>query len=87
MPAVSLKLEGRLVGPWVGETRALCEALLAENRLVELNLAEVLFVDQEGVALLQELKLRGIALLDCSLYVNEQLKQARIANSSRPPEP
>jgi len=26
--SVTLKLEGRVVGPWVGELRQICEALL-----------------------------------------------------------
>ena len=30
--SVTLKLEGRVVGPWVGELRQVCETLLTEGR-------------------------------------------------------
>jgi hypothetical protein len=74
--SVTLKLEGRMVGPWVEEARDTCEQFLAEGRRVELNLAEVSFVDQDGVKLLKNLIPRGVALTDCSLFVEEQLKPA-----------
>ena len=74
--SVTLKLEGRLVGPWVGEARETCEAFLAAGRLVKLNLAEVSFVDPDGVKLLKQLVPRGVTLIGCSLFVEEQLKPA-----------
>ncbi len=73
---VHLRLEGRVAGPWVGELWKACEKLLQEGRALVLNLAEVSFVDPAGVALISELKTRGIALRECSAFVEEQLNSS-----------
>jgi ABC-type transporter Mla MlaB component len=73
-PSVTLKLEGRVVGPWVGELRQLCELILSESRKLRLDLADVSFADAEGVAALTSLKRRGVAFSHCSPFVEEQLK-------------
>jgi hypothetical protein len=52
-PPPALKLEGKLVGPWVGELRRLCEGADGPPRL---DLAAVAFADDEGVRLLRELR-------------------------------
>ncbi len=72
--SVTLKLEGRVVGPWVGELRQVCETLLAEGRALKLDLADVTFVDFDGVAVLTGFKTRGVTLKDCSPFVDEQLR-------------
>ena len=72
--SVTLKLEGRVVGPWVGELRQVCDALLTEERSLKLDLADVTFVDPSGVAMLSRLKTRGVAFTNCSPFVEEQLK-------------
>ena len=74
--AVTLRLEGRVAGPWVGEVRTACEKILSEGRALKLDLADVLYVDPDGVALLAGLRSRGISLADCSPFVAEQLKSA-----------
>ena len=72
--SVTLKLEGRVVGPWVGELRRICEPLLAENRVLKLDLAEVSYVDAEGIAALNNFKSRGVKLKHCSPFVEQQIK-------------
>ena len=72
--SVTLRLEGRIVGPWVGEAREICEKILDDGRKVKLNLAEVSFVDQDGVKFLADLVSLGVKLAGCSLFVEEQLK-------------
>jgi anti-anti-sigma regulatory factor len=72
--SVTLRLEGRMVGPWVSEARETCENILDEGRKVKLNLTEVSFVDQDGVKFLADLVSRGVKLAGCSLFVEEQLK-------------
>jgi ABC-type transporter Mla MlaB component len=72
--SVTLKLEGRVVGPWVGELRQVCEALLTEGRTLKLDLAEVMFADTAGVAVLASLKSRGVKFRNCSPFVEEQLR-------------
>ena len=70
----TLRLEGTLVGPWVGEVRKACEKLAGEGRRLKLDLADLSFADQNGVALLAHLRDRGIELMECSPFVSEQLK-------------
>jgi hypothetical protein len=72
--SVAFKLEGRIIGPWVEELRRICEPLLAEERSVKLDLAEVSFADNDGVATLNSFKSRGAVLENCSPFVEEQLK-------------
>ena len=70
---VTLRLEGRVVGPWVAELRHSCEKLLSEGRVLNLQLAEVEFLDPSGISLLTNLRDRGARLLDCSPFVDVQL--------------
>ena len=72
--SVTLKLEGRVVGPWVEELRRICEPLLAEDRALKLDLAEVSYVDAEGVATLNSFTSRGVKLNNCSPFVEQQIK-------------
>jgi len=71
---ILLRLEGRLVGPWVAELRVACEKLLGEGHALELNLAEVSFLDPAGAALLTGIRAQGVQLSECSPFVLEQLK-------------
>ena len=70
----TLKLEGRVVGPWVGELQVVCESLLSNGRAMKLDLSDVSYADAEGVELLANLKLRGVRLVNGSPFVAEQLK-------------
>jgi len=71
---VTLKLEGRVVGPWVEELRRICEPILTESRALKLDLAEVSYADAEGVAMLNGFKARGVKLKNCSPFVEQQIK-------------
>ena len=72
--SVTLKLEGRVVGPWVGELRQVCEMLMSEGRALKLDLTDVTFADADGVAVLTGFKTRGVTLKNCSPFVEEQLR-------------
>ena len=72
--SVTLKLEGRVVGPWVEELRRICEPFLTEDRALRLDLAEVSYVDAEGIATLNSFKTRGVRLKNCSPFVEQQIK-------------
>ncbi len=74
--SVTLRLEGQFVRPWVREARETCEKFLGEGCTVRLDLAEVSFVDQDGVKFLANLISKGVTLIDCSLFVEEQLRSA-----------
>ena len=72
--AVTLRLEGRVVGPWVTELQKSCEAVLTQGQSLKLHLADVEFMDAPGVVLLSSLRSRGVALLECPPFAAEQLK-------------
>jgi len=72
--SVTLKLEGSVVGPWVGELRKVCETHLFEGRALKLDLTDVTFADADGVAVLTGFKTRGVTLKNCSPFVEEQLR-------------
>ena len=74
---VTLRLEGSVAGLWVSEAQEACEKLLAEGRTVNLNLSDVSFIDQDGVKFLANLISKGVKLVDCSLFVEEQLRSAK----------
>ena len=74
--SVTLKLEGSVVGPWVGELRQVCETLLKEASSLKLDLADVTFADADGVAVLTAFKARGVTLKNCSPFVGQQLRSA-----------
>jgi hypothetical protein len=54
----SLRVEGRLAGPWVDELRLACE----RHRARALDLRGLQTVDLEGLTLLRQLARDGIAL-------------------------
>jgi hypothetical protein len=74
---VTLRLEGRVVGPWVAELRRACEDAGQRGARVTLDLRDVLFLDREAIALLQALTDRDVALRHCSPFVAQQLRDAR----------
>lgn len=72
--ACILRLEGRVIGPWVDELRRSCEEALATSTSVELDLSGVSFVDRPGIPLLLCLRERGVILGKCSGFVSALLK-------------
>ena len=81
---VFLRLEGQVRGPWVEELRRVCDQVLGNNghrgnRLV-LDLAEVSFIDGDGVSLFRELTTRRVLVKNCSPFVAEQLKEVADAD-------
>jgi ABC-type transporter Mla MlaB component len=73
---ITLRLEGRIAGPWVTELWKACEKIFGEGQALILDLAEVSFLDPAGVTLLAKVRSRGVELADCSPFVVEQLKTA-----------
>jgi ABC-type transporter Mla MlaB component len=70
-----LALEGRMTGPWVSEVRGVCQQFLRKGRRLSLDLAQLSFVDREGVSLLRKLITDGVALTNCSPFIAERLKE------------
>lgn len=74
--SITLRLEGRVVGPWVDELQHVCDPFANNDRELALDLAEVSFADESGVILLSSLKARGVKLLNPAPFVEEQLKSS-----------
>ncbi len=72
--STTLKLEGRVVGPWVEEVKRLSEAVLASGVTLIFDLSDVSFVDREGVELFGSLRDRHALFRNPSVFVAEQLK-------------
>lgn len=70
----TLRLEGRVIGPWVDELRRCCTEMLQRTRCLTLDLGGVGFVDPTGVALLHALRDQAIELSNTSAFVAEQLR-------------
>jgi ABC-type transporter Mla MlaB component len=70
-----LHLEGELMGPWVEEVREACERFVGNSHSLRLELADVEYVDREGIALLRGLMNHQVVLINCSSFLAEQLKE------------
>lgn len=69
--AARVRVEGRIVGDWVEETRRECSRLFADGRAITLDLRDVSFVDEAGAELLRELAGGGARLTRCSPFLRE----------------
>ena len=58
----TLRVEGKLRGPWVAELARACDELQGSLGRVSLDLSAVTFVDTAGVELLRLLLVRGVTL-------------------------
>jgi anti-anti-sigma regulatory factor len=68
-----LKLEGKLLGPWVSEVREAWAQAAARSGRIRLDLSAVSFVDAAGAQLLRELRRQGLTFAACSPFVAELL--------------
>lgn len=69
----TLRLEGKLIGPWVGELRRAYEELQVPAGSLALNLSAVTFIDRAGVQLLGDLMHRGATIYGCRGFIAELL--------------
>jgi ABC-type transporter Mla MlaB component len=72
-----LKLEGKISGDSVAEMQRICHSVLEGATSLRLDLAEVTFADRGGVKALAELRSRGVEMVNCSVFLTEQLKALR----------
>ncbi|MFN0128151.1 MAG: hypothetical protein ACKV19_15855 [Verrucomicrobiales bacterium] len=75
----TLHLEGQIAGPWIAELGDACERLLRAGRSLTVDLGDVSLIDRPGLALIASLSLRSVALVRCSPFQEEQLRQAAAA--------
>jgi anti-anti-sigma regulatory factor len=71
---VQLDLEGKIIGEWVDELNSVCNRYLESRRELILNLSHVNFVNEQGVAILNDLSRRSVRLTDCSLFLKALLE-------------
>ena len=73
--AVTLRVEGRIAGPWVEELRTTCNVHTRPDPVqLCLELEDVSFVDAAGVACLKELREQGVGLFRVSPFLTELFK-------------
>lgn len=70
---VTLRLEGKLLRPWVADVRTHCVRTLREAACVRLDLSRLSFVDDAGEESLRELVSMGFEIVACSNFVAELL--------------
>jgi anti-anti-sigma regulatory factor len=68
---LTIKLEGEIVGAWVGAARDGCA--IRGRRPRRLDLAAVTYVDAAGIQLLRNLMAEGVEIAACSSFVGELL--------------
>jgi hypothetical protein len=73
----TLKLEGKILGPWVDELSRACEELRIPPHSLCLDLADVTFVDPIGVTLLDDLVRQGATIVGCSGFIADLLNGRR----------
>jgi hypothetical protein len=73
----TLQLEGRIIGPWVGELRRTCDQVLDQQSTLTVDLAGVTFVDRQGAVECRGLTARGVRFVNGSSFVTEQLKDGQ----------
>ena len=72
--AITLKLEGRVVGLWADELLQACARFVENGRALKLDLRDVSFADRHGLSALLSLKAQGATIESPSPFVAEQLK-------------
>ena len=71
--SILLKLEGKLLADWVTEVLEQIPGDVGLHSQLNLDLAQVSFIDAAGQALLRGLISRGANLSGCSSYLSELL--------------
>jgi len=72
--ATRVRLVGQVSGRWVDELERVCAEALTQGPRLEIDMAEVSFVDTSGLSLFRRLQGPRVLLVNCALFVAEQLK-------------
>jgi anti-anti-sigma regulatory factor len=70
----TLKLEGKLLGPWIGELESAYRRFMVHPDQICLDLGGLTFVDAEGARVLKRLIRDGTRVIACSGFVAEMLQ-------------
>jgi hypothetical protein len=71
----TLRLEGKLLGPWIGELEVACGRPHYPPNQICLDLGGLTFLDAEGARCLKGLIRNGTRVIACSGFVAEMLQQ------------
>ena len=76
-PTCRLKLEGKLMGPWVGELERVWGAVAADppDKQLVVDLCGVIFVDAEGRKLLERMYQQGARLKASGCVMNSLVEE------------
>ena len=69
-----LKLEGKLLEPWIEELRGAYTLAKGRSERVVLNLAGLTYADEAGTRLLGGFVQLGVPIGECSAFVTELLR-------------
>jgi ABC-type transporter Mla MlaB component len=76
---ITLQLDGRVSGQWVGLLRETAESALDDGVSLCVDLKNSSFIDCEGIALMRSLIERGARHANAPLFVAEQIKKCQAA--------
>ena len=72
---ITLQLDGRVTGQWTELLRESGESVLAQGMRLTLDLANIWFIDCEGIAVMKDLIGRGVRHVNAPLFVAEQIRK------------
>ena len=72
--SVTLRLEGKVSGRWVGCVETSCEAEMKQCARVVIDVSGVSFLDRDGMALLKSLADCGVEVVNPSPFIRELMK-------------
>jgi anti-anti-sigma regulatory factor len=73
-PAI-VKLEGKLLEPWISELQEACRVARKHYAAATLDLAGLSYIDASGAIALRDLMRRGVVVTGCSPLITELLKE------------
>lgn len=73
--SVVLRLEGKLLEPWIDELQHACRVACERTTSVTIDLAGLTFVDAPGAIALRDLERRGVKLVGCSPLIAQLLSE------------
>ena len=76
--SATLKLEGKLLAPWIDELEAACSQASSRAEGTTLDLSGISFVDSAGSTALRTLRQRGMQLVGCSPLVTELIGSSEL---------
>ena len=76
---ITLQLDGRVSGQWVGLLRETAESALDDGVSLCVDLKNISFIDCEGIALMRSLIERGVRHANAPLFVAQQIRKCQAA--------